>query len=160
MDIQAHKRRFMDPGKTIRDMVDEILVECPVCKACARIVVLEPGRRDWFAPRRLICAHCGYSRDWSEQIISRGWTAKPAVDDFFHAPLWLQSPCGNEILWAYNLKHLALIEAYVAAHLREHRERLNYGWQNSSLLNRLPRWISASSNRDKVLRTIQKLKAK
>src|SRR5262249_54263484 len=123
MNLSIDKRRFTDQGNTILDMLDEILVECPHCTGCARIVTLVPGKRDWFAPRRLICLHCGYSRDWAERSVTRGWKHKLAVDDYFHERLWLQAACGDEVLWAYNLKHLQLIEDYVQADLREHRRR-------------------------------------
>src|SRR5579864_7444923 len=130
MSTQANKRRFMDPGQTLHDMLDEILVECPQCRACARIVALGTRNRGPFTPRRLACLKCGYTRDWSAHHVGGGQTRRLAVDPFFRAPLWLQAASGQQILWAYNLKHLLLIEAYVSAQLREHRKRSDYGWQN------------------------------
>ncbi|HVO42213.1 MAG TPA: hypothetical protein VMT34_06310 [Aggregatilineales bacterium] len=159
MTAHTTSTRFRDDGSTIYRMLDEILVVCPRCQSCARIAILTPGDRDWFAPRRLTCRHCGHARDWAERQIARYW-GRPAVDDFFHEPLWLQTPCGNEILWAYNLKHLTLLERYVGASLREHRRGPDGGWQNSALVNRLPRWISSAKNRAAVLKTLQKLRGR
>ncbi|WP_409496634.1 hypothetical protein [Amycolatopsis sp. cmx-11-12] len=59
----------------------------------------------------------------------RAWN-RP-VDPFFREPLWLRADCcGGNTLWAFHERHLDLIERFVAAKLR-----------------------------DKVLRTIAKLRA-
>jgi hypothetical protein len=152
-------KRFMDSGQTLYQMMDEILIVCPQCQSCAHISTRQPASRDWFAPRRLSCIQCGLNRDWAAKTISHSGHA-PITDPFFGEPLWLQAKCSGGIVWAYNLAHLDLIERYIAADLREHRRRPDYGWQNSSLLNRLPRWMTASKNRDVVLKAIQKLKVK
>jgi len=157
MTDQPDTSRFLDPGLSLYDMMGEIFVICPRCNACARITTVEPGSRDWFAPRRLTCLHCSYVGAWAEKEIRRGWWDRPVVDDFFGAQLWLQAPCCNDVLWAYNLRHLKLIESYVRAKLRKRTRHPLYGWSNGSLLNRLPRWISAAKNRDAVLKTIEQL---
>lgn len=72
-------------------------------------------------------------------------------------PLWLQMPCNGHTLWAYNLKHLSFIEAYVTATDRR-RSKDEYGWSNRSLASRLPQWIRSSKNRDAILKAIQSLK--
>ncbi|MGI5171658.1 hypothetical protein ACQEU3_45665 [Spirillospora sp. CA-253888] len=36
-------------------------------------------------------------------------------------PLWLQRSCCGHVLWAYNVRHLDLLESYAAAKLREGR---------------------------------------
>jgi hypothetical protein len=75
-------------------------------------------------------------------------------------PLWLVTPCANDVLWAYNLRHLELIESYMAATLRERRQAATYGWPNSSLVSRLPKWVGAAKNRVQVLKAIARLKAR
>jgi hypothetical protein len=140
------------PDQNLYDMMDEILVVCPRCKSCAQITLVEPGSRDWFAPRRLVCSHCAYTREWAEKEIHRGWYDRRVVDDFFGEPLWLQEPCDGNVLWVYNLRHLNLIEGYVRAKLREHPAR--------TLFNRLPRWVDAAKNRAVVLKALQRLRAK
>jgi hypothetical protein len=158
-DVRVNKR-FMDSGYTLYQMMDEILIVCPQCQACARITTKVPAARDWFAPRRLSCLRCGLTRDWAAKTISRSSRSGTVTDDFFGEPLWLQAPCGSGTVWAYNFEHLALIESYIRADLREHRQRPDYGWQNSSLVNRLPRWMTAAKNREKVLKVIQRLNSK
>jgi hypothetical protein len=154
------KQRFSDSGQTVYGFQREILVACPKCQSCARVSTIELEDVDLFSPRRLSCFHCGYSRKWNQKLINFQWYAKPTVDGFFGEPLWLQVSCGNEVLWAFNLEHLELIENYVSAKLRERRKSEDYGWQNKSLVSRLPKWISAAKNRDVVLKAIQKLKDK
>jgi hypothetical protein len=158
------ERRFTDPGHSLDDMLDEILVVCPRCQSCARITPIaaphatQPHQPRLFAPRRLVCVACGYTREWAEKRIRRSGNSTPVTDDFFGESLLLQEPFDGKVLWAYNLRHLSLIEAYVAADLREHRR--DPVWKNRSLINRLPRWISSAKNRERVLKALAKLRAK
>jgi hypothetical protein len=73
------------------------------------------------------------------------------TDPAFGFPLWLQTPCCGEILWAYNGTHLRALRDYVAATLRE---QTNHHW---SMFARLPKWMSARKNRDAVLACIDRL---
>jgi hypothetical protein len=73
--------------------------------------------------------------------------------------LWLQTPCCGHILWAFNYAHLSYLESYVEAEQRD-RTQTTYGWSNSSLASRLPKWMIASKNRDDVLKAIKKLRDK
>jgi hypothetical protein len=79
-------------------------------------------------------------------------------DGYFGLQLWLQAPCCGHVLWAYNRRHLSLIEQYVAALLREHHRRPDFGWHNNSLVNRLPEWMIVAKHRQAVLHAIRKLK--
>jgi len=81
------------------------------------------------------------------------------VDWYFHIPLWLQTPCCGEVLWAYNEEHLAFLEAFVMAKQRT-SVRGEHGWSNQSLMNRLPLWMKQAKNRDEILRCLDKLKQK
>jgi hypothetical protein len=154
------EQRFLDSGQTVYGLQSEILVACPKCQSCARILTVDSENTDLFSPRRLTCFHCGHSRKWEQKLIQFQWYIAPVVDGYFREPLWLQTSCGNEILWAFNLKHLELIENYVTAKLRERWKTEDYGWQNKTLVSRLPKWISSAKNRDIVLKSIQKLKDK
>ncbi|MEW9555880.1 hypothetical protein [Nonomuraea sp. NPDC050783] len=161
--------RTSEPGDRFRDrrerkygydFIDEVLVRCPRCDGCA-VVLARPGSPEdgEAAPgvmdphRRLHCPGCGYCKD--EQ-------AGPAVvggpvDPFFRRPVWLQASCRGHVLWAYNARHLDLLETYVAAKLRE-RGRLAAG-APASLVERLPTWLKAARNRAEVLRTIERLRS-
>jgi len=160
MDLQ-HAERFADPGDTIYSlMAEEVLVECPRCGGCAahKPTVPSPEDRDWFAPRRLVCPHCALTRDWQGREILRAWREAPARDDYFHAILWIRGRLRSHELWAYNWRHLQLIESYVAALHRQHVRDAQFGWANRSFVNRLPAWITAAKNRDDVLATIERIR--
>lgn len=150
-------QRFEDPGASVYDFMDEILVVCPRCHGCARTFRIDSNSQDGFAPRRLVCAHCGYSKDWEKRTIARQWHGEPR-DDYFGLPLWLQLPCAGETLWAYNRDHLKFIESFVGAQHRERARDEKSGWKNRSLASRLPKWIQSAKNRAEILQTIVKLK--
>jgi hypothetical protein len=161
MELKQHNEGFADPGDTIYSlMADEVLIECPRCGECAshRPMESDSGTRDWFTPRRLICAHCGLTRDWHEKSISHRWRETPARDDYFNEILWIRGAFESQEIWAYNWRHLALIERYVAAKHRQHVRDPDFGWANRSFVNRLPTWITSAKNRDDVLRTIDRIK--
>jgi hypothetical protein len=142
--------------------MDEILVECPRCGACAGICARptsESPTHSLFTPRRVTCAECGFIKEWEGNAWGFDWFADPVRDSYFNLPLWLQAPCCGHILWAYNRRHLSLIEQYIAALLREHRRRPDFGWHNNSLVNRLPEWIIVAKHRQAVLDTIHKMQA-
>lgn len=145
--------RFRDTQETHYSFIDEHLVVCPQCSACACVVRIDPQQDSVFAPRRLSCHKCGYTKDWQEREVSFG----SGCDSYFGLPLWLQAPVGNRLLWAYNLRHLRLIEEFVQATLRERRAHNSAGWHNKSIISRLPDWIKTSKNRRDILKTIESL---
>ena len=49
-----------------------------------------------------------------------------AANSYFDAVLWLQMPFGKNVFWAYNLAHLAYLEEYIAAFLRESPNRTHF----------------------------------
>jgi hypothetical protein len=156
---QFSKSRFLEDASnrnSIYSVADEFLVQCPRCQNCAKIFKRDSANPSLHSPRRLSCLHCGYSKDWNGTGMSFGAPRDPC----FGLPLWFQVPCSGHILWAYNLRHLNIIEQYVVATLREKRRHPQWGWQNQSLFNRLPHWIKAAHNRQRVLKTIAKLKEK
>ena len=63
----AQRGRFLDTGQSVYQMLDEILVECPGCRSCACIRArpdAEMRGASLFAPRRLVCGHCGCVKEW------------------------------------------------------------------------------------------------
>lgn len=110
-------------------------------------------------PYRLVC-RCGYAKDESAQrpfaVDGRGAVYQGDV----RLPLWLSVSCAGDTLWALNREHLALVKRFVGATLRERARDTEFGWQNQSLLNRLPKWIQSAKHRDEILRGIRKLEAK
>ena len=149
-------QRFSDTRETLYSFNGETLVCCPACDGCARSLTIDPMNKDWFAPRRLTCLRCGYSRTWAEREITRQW--REARDDYFGLPLWLRADCCGATLWAYNIEHLEYIERFVRADLRERVRDERQGWMNASLASRLPRWLKLAKNRQTVLHSIQQLR--
>ncbi len=143
--------RFQDAGQTIYDFGAIFLVVCPRCQCCASVIPLPGNEPKLFAPRRLACARCGYSKDWRDHSISVGGP----MDWYFRQPLWLQTPCCGQTLWAYNAEHLDFLEAYIKADVRERVPNIN-----RSLASRLPGWMKDASNRAEVLRGIERLRQK
>ena len=153
-----------DPGGRFRDrrerkyrydFVDEVLVRCPRCDGCA-VVLAQPGTEDAGVldlRRRLRCAACGYVKD---ETVGSAVVGGP-VDPFFRRPLWLQAGCCGQVLWAYNVRHLDLLESYVAARLRERGDVV--AGAPASLVERLPTWLKTAKNRAEVLRTIGRLRS-
>jgi len=149
---------------------ETFLVKCPRCEARAEVRVVESEQ----SSARLTCVSCGFTKEkvyagvksvlFSKNPQDDGFdpamVVGPPVDWFFREPLWLQIPCGSDILWAYNERHLAWLEEFVSAGLRERRRDPDTGWSNQALAGRLPRWITSAKNRERVLKAIGKLKGK
>lgn len=159
MSTPQQSRRFRDRREHIYGFTDEYLVVCPKCCQCGKVRRIDPLSREWFAPRRFICQHCGLTKDWKDGYTERSWRESPQ-DDYFHFPLWLQAPCCGHTLWAFNERHLGFIRDYVRAALRERRRDLEFGWSNRSLASRLPQWMQLAKNRAGILRVAEKLQAK
>ena len=77
-------------------------------------------------------------------------------DPYFRQRLWLSMAFGEHTFWAYNAAHLDLLEQHIAA---RQRDRSNLPRKNSSIGSRLPGWMTAAHNRQRVLQTILKLRA-
>jgi len=146
--------RFKNPREDIYSFQNEFRVRCPFFDSCAIVRCIDPDKVDRFVPPRFSCTACGSSKKWSEKKIERWYT----VDDYFHYPLWLQTSCCAETLWAYNLRHLEFIEAFVRTKLRERKPHELYGWSNKSLFSRLPKWIQSGKNREEIIKAIAKIR--
>ncbi len=144
--------RFHDADQTIYSFGDDFLVRCPQCYHRARVLPLPGNGLDLFAPRRVVCTRCGYTKDWHEQTL---YISESAFDWYFRLPLWLQTRCCGQTLWAYNGEHLDFLGQYVQADLRERLPN-----KNSSLASRLPAWMKDAKHRDEVLRGIETLRKK
>ncbi len=83
-----------------------------------------------------------------------------SVDWYFHSSLWLRTQCVGNELWAYNKEHLEFIKSYVSAKLRESHHDSEYGYSNSSLASRLPKWMKLGGNREAVLAAVSTLEAR
>jgi hypothetical protein len=153
--------RFRDDRSTSWSFVNEVNVACPRCSNMA-LVVRPPGDTtpDYraFGPRRLVCSSCGYTRDHPGlRVVFSPGSRSPVADPFFGAPLWLQLPTRHGVLWAYNLQHLAFIERFVAAHIRERASFYDTG-RKMTMIAKLPAWLKHRGNREENLRNIARLR--
>ena len=127
-----------------------ILIRCPHCQQAAliRSTSYSSADRKWTSD--CFCANC-----------VKAWQFHPggyAVNDshpYRYLPLWLQTNCCGEVLWAFNREHLEFLEEYVSQTLRKRPHNFN-----GSLQSRLPKWILSAKNRQAVLRGIKRLKVK
>jgi hypothetical protein len=124
------------------------LVVCPRCQGRAEVVVQDSIT----AVPRVVCSRCSYAeaKKWAGHVPNGA-----PVDHSTGLPLWLQTPCAGQMLWAWSAWHLDFLERYVAADLRERTPNIN-----KSLASRLPRWIKSAKNRDAVLKGIARLRAR
>lgn len=65
------------------------------------------------------------------------------VDPYFRLPLWFSRPFFDQVLWAYNRRHLLLLRDYVAATQR----KVSGQPDHHSLIVRLPAWMKLKKNR-------------
>jgi len=137
----------------ISDFDADILVRCPQCERCAHLLAVKtetwPGRS-----RRLTCGHCGHCRDWDN------WSSPNADWQLgFGLEVWHKTSCCGEVLWAYNADHLAHLEKYIGAELRECLPDPERGHVNQSIESRLPKWMVLGKNRSSVLEGLATLRA-
>lgn len=106
--------------------------------------------------RRLVTVRCpGCLNDC--QVSADAEPARPddrCIDPHFGLPLLLAAPTRHGRVWAYNLRHLRELRAYIAAKLRERR-----GAGNSSMYSRLPSWMKVAKHRDEMLKALDRLEA-
>lgn len=148
--------RFTDKKKSWKHFTSLFLVVCPKCKSQSKVVFKNENSKELnqlFLPRRLICIHCGFTKEWEGNLVNK----HIHYDWYFGLPLWLSISCCNEQLSFFNYEHLNYIEHYIHAPLRE-RTRGKYGWVNQSIVSRLPRWMKSHKNRDRIIHAIDNLK--
>ncbi|WP_164122242.1 hypothetical protein [Sphingobacterium sp. xlx-130] len=148
------------------DFTDRIDVVCPRCEKKALVIGagLYVPMAEHEEKVRFSCVSCGYAIKYENTpktpvyVNSRGLTKysrllypNAPIDPFFGFALWYCIEVNEGTLWAYNLEHLSVIEAYLKDSLRE-RNGLPY--QNNSIASRLPKWVSAAKNREYLLRLI------
>ncbi|MEH1943054.1 MAG: hypothetical protein V7L01_22920 [Nostoc sp.] len=157
--------RFRDYGKRLSDFEEEILVRCPQCDCPAKILTVKSEQSSLSSIKRITCQHCSYTKQQPKDgkrkaalLLWQNNSSYGILDHFFGLPLWLQTSCCGQVLWAYNEAHLNFLESYVRSRLRERLPDNTLGWHNGSLASRLPRWIKLTQHREKVLHKIQQLK--
>ena len=131
-----------------------VLVVCPKCGEKSSVTL--HGDTEV----KCTCFSCGYTKTKPLNGRSFYWYEENPTDGYFGFDLWLRTTCVGKSLWAFNTRHLEFLESYVGAVLRERSRDEKWGWHNSSLASRLPKWLKSSKNREPILKAINELKAK
>ncbi|NQY30803.1 MAG: hypothetical protein HRT69_15195 [Flavobacteriaceae bacterium] len=147
----------------ISEFINQIDVCCPNCGSKS-VVKSDANNRN---NTRFICSKCGKSKIWNGQSStyyysnnykeSEGILIGHPVDCYFKYPLWYTKQIKNQTLFAYNKEHLNFLEEYINDSIRERRQG-EYGWKNTSLESRLPKWLLLSKNREVILKAIKEIK--
>ncbi len=140
--------RFQDENLLPSDFYQEVCVVCPSCSKKAMAKVNFETKT-----ARLLCLHCGCNKETTTAI--KYGTINTAANHYFRAELWLKAPFKNDVFWAYNYNHLAYLERYISASIREHKDRTGF-----TLLEKLPKLYHEAKNRESLLKIITKLKSK
>jgi hypothetical protein len=128
------------------EFADEILVECPNCRRCARAFKPCWDQRKRKYRTGMSCLHCSLQHEFVSD-----W-------DYWNSlPLWLKTRSCDEVLWALNSRHLVALQEYVSADLRE--KKLPHA-SNRHMYFSLPRWITSKKNRPIVLRGLKRLQSR
>ena len=104
------------------------------------------------------CEHCGDERLFEASVQHLGYRDGLKTDPVFGLPLRLQTTFRQDLFWAYNREHLEYLRQYIRAGLRERGiEPRNSIRKNSSMISRLPTFITKAGNREELLRLADKL---
>lgn len=140
----ATKARFQTTAKNIArlELFEEqgVLIECGNCGECATITRIET--LNTLPTTRLAsasCPHCG-----------KAWHLPYSYSSL---PLWLATSYRGNRLWALNESHLAWLEAFISADVREDKVG-----GSSALHAILPRWMTAAKNRKDVVKALAHLR--
>ena len=153
--MKTEDSRFLDDGTQMVDFLRRYTVVCPACGDAARVTAKRDEPLILFAPRRLTCAGCGFTKEWAGRSLTYP-SSEEAVDWYFRLPFYFQKRCAGHRLWVANPEHLAFLRSYVVAKLRT-RKRDAHGWTNKNLASRLPKWIMESKNRAVILSALDEL---
>ena len=150
---ENYSHRFQDQNRRLTHFEKEVWVVCPQCAKQA-VTQLQEANKE----ARLNCKHCGYSKQKTMLVeYKEGKYAKlkQPAHAYFKVELWYKASFKKDVFWAYNPVHLAYLEDYISAKLREHKDRSHF-----TLLEKLPKFYHEAKNREGLLKVIEKLKVK
>jgi endogenous inhibitor of DNA gyrase (YacG/DUF329 family) len=134
----------------------EVKVYCPDCGY--RIEHFQKGVKEIEEEIAVKCPACQHTHAYKPNYWDASWRTQSrdeATDPFFHLPLWLSGTVKKQTFWAYNYEHLDYLRRYISAKLR-----VRSGKSHSSMVEKLPPWMSSKKNRDDLIRLIEKLEKK
>ena len=147
----SFSKRFTDEKLILSDFYSDVVVVCPNCGKKA-LATADHEKLE----ARLVCNYCGLnqkSATFYKDKKGNEIQVQTAAHGYFGADLWYQLPFKNELLWAYNTAHLDYLEKYIAAAIRENKERTGF-----SMVEKLPRFMQVAKNRDSLLKLIGKMR--
>jgi len=121
------------------------------CPRCGRW--LEKRYQRVLAKRREVVLSCPCKAQTTVALLFSAIRLGEPYDPYFGYPLLLRKAVGREILWAYNMRHLSYLRAFVGAGVRPRTPGAN-----GSLASRLPTWITKGTRRPNILRALAALK--
>ncbi|TSJ42696.1 hypothetical protein FO440_00445 [Mucilaginibacter corticis] len=133
----------------------ELKCHCSHCAAEINVSMKKVNeKKDSIAVR---CLQCGNTDSYKPKNIPIEWFYKEIVEGkpterYFGLPLWLSEGFRGESFWAYNYEHLAYLKKYISADLRERNDRTHW-----TLVEKLPNWIKAGKNREKLVKLITEI---
>jgi hypothetical protein len=150
-DVKAKLRHVDETGKWIEKFdppiqffAKQILLRCKTCRRCAVVRSDEYDETERVFVTESSCSQCGNIRTIR---------TKRLKGSYLELPLWLQTRCCGEVLWALNEEHLRYLETYLGARMRTRA----FG-QNSTIAARLPKWMTAAKNRQAVEKGLGRLR--
>ena len=141
--------RFKDENLKASSFYTNVIVECPECTKKAHTNVNMETKI-----AGLLCFKCGYNKK-TPVVFYNDATLKMPANMYFNANRWLQAPFKKDVFISYNYDHLAYLERYIFATIREHKDRTGF-----TLLEKLPKFYHEAKNREALLKLITKLKNK
>jgi transcription elongation factor Elf1 len=130
-----------------------VRAHCDNCgKGINKVIPHSKEKVDGFA---ISCAVCGATRIYrarNEEYSRTYDKGLQGADPIFGLPLRLQSDVKGNLLWAYNRLHLREIKTYVKARLRERQTTTH-----TTMVERLPTFVTEAKNREAVLKAIEKM---
>ena len=158
------QRRSHDDGRSIAAFMERIDVVCPYCSRRALVTMSEtivaPGLNALRG--RFSCTHCGSSgaQRLPPRVLASYAVHKDGRDPMLGLPLWFVTQTRHGLLFAYNREHVAALEEFVGATLRERHAMPSTFLRNRTMQSRLPRWMKIAANRGEVLKALARLRAK
>jgi hypothetical protein len=123
------------------------------CPRCGRW--LEKRYQRILAKRRQVVLSCPCKAQTAVDVSFRSVRLGRPYDPYFGYPLWFTKNIGDEVLWAYNRRHISFLRAYIGAGNRPRTPS-----RNGSLASRLPQWLKKGTRRAGLLRAITALERK
>ncbi len=146
----------------------DIYVICSSCGEKAVVKVAQRQKNDTAPAVEMRCTACDCEKSLMHKPGIVIYTSEPGmikgryaivganIDPYFHMPLWLTIPCGDQLLWAYNYDHLNFIQQELQRQLTPEEEND----EPETRTVRLPGWMHTTHDTELILNCIARLKAR